>query len=582
MRYINIKLTVSLLLAATFVGITVILTSGQTAQAISTGNQPHLGSVSLGLGYTGTPFGSSFWGQALPASTPINPNSAIYDQKIVGALNSSGPASKECYLETTGAPPIYVVPASQPNVTVYHWNAPNGPDDTPNIPLQDNVLAGGIPIPSIAQSATNNTDHTMIIYQPSTNTLWEMWQVRRDASGNWEIGNGGKITNASQSNGIFTPPFGTAATRDALTGVISRIEELQAGVIDHPVDLELPPSIVLAKTDAGGSPPANTPGATVPYSWPDVFDKPDGKSTDPNTGIPEGLRFRLDPSLNLSSLNLSPVAHTIAVAAQKYGFLVENVGPVCDIKLGNPQPYEAAGLPDPYIQLFGNAYGSDYSTKVMANFPWDHLQALPFNYGLNGTGGVGGVGSSSSGAGSTSSSGGIVTASGSVTITNTNAPNGLNTTIMIDGRSDGTVNGNSVTTSTATLTNGKHTVVLRTIGPDGKVTLFSTTLNVRNNLLREVLADYIHKPAMTWSITALISAFIVIAYTFGWGHWLLQGLVGSVTGLWFRYKTKDYIISKTADSVTPTSKSASDPSDTDFTSIESDKDDNEINDHHGG
>jgi hypothetical protein len=233
-------------------------------------------------------------------------------------------------------------------------------------------------MPGQALPAEANPDRTVDIYQPSTDRLWELWHVGKDAAGNWAVQAAGRIDHVSQSNGIFPPPFGTAATEDSLVGVVSRIEELQAGRIDHPIDLELTHTSVLKK----GVIPANTPGATHSYSWPAINN--DGDCTDPSC-IPEGLRFRLDPSLNVASLHLSPVARTIAIAAQKYGFIVMNTGPDVNIKLGNPQPYIAAGLPDPYIKLFGSAYGSDYSPKVMANFPWSALQALPYNYGIPGS-----------------------------------------------------------------------------------------------------------------------------------------------------------------------------------------------------
>src|SRR5579884_2266177 len=90
--------------------------SGSVKQAAT--SVPTYEGVQLGLGYTGVPFGSNFWGQPLPASTPVNPNSSTYDNEIVQALASSVPASKECYLSTTNAPPIYVVPANQPKVAV--------------------------------------------------------------------------------------------------------------------------------------------------------------------------------------------------------------------------------------------------------------------------------------------------------------------------------------------------------------------------------------------------------------------------------------------------------------------------------
>ncbi len=340
---------------------------------------PCQGAVSLGLGYTGTPFGSNFWGQQLPATPGVNPNSNAYVSAITGAITTFGSqANRNGYLQTISAPPVYVVPADQPKVTVQGYNAGSSPLSlTPNNPENVNiakVVAGGIPIPPNATPA-QNSDLTMIIYQPAKDRLWELWKVKTpaDTGGNWEIGAGGRIDNASQSNGIFPDKEGTSATHDALMGVVSRIEELQEqtsqtdplGQIDHPIDLELPASIVSSSRNV----------------WPAYDHAPDGTSTDPNA-IPEGLRLRLNLSLDqINSLNLTPVAHAIAVAAQKYGFMVENVAPSVTIKLGNSQPYTAAGLTDPYAQLFGSNYGSDYSTPVMANFPWASLQALPDNYG---------------------------------------------------------------------------------------------------------------------------------------------------------------------------------------------------------
>lgn len=355
-------------------------TASPPPRATSVGGIPHLGSVALGLGHSGTPFGKNFWGQPLPASTPVNPNSATYVHEIQADLADGPPVSRKGYLETIGGPPLYVVRANQPEVHVDTWILQKG-QTTGQISsapwlqrLQTNVLAGGVPIPPQAMPA-QNPDRTMNIYQPATHRLWELWHVGKDANGNWAAQAGGLIDNVSHSDGIFPPHSGTAATEDSLFGVVSRIEELQAGRIDHPVDLELTGSSVLKK----GIIPANTSGATHSYSWPAINN--DGNCTDPAC-IPEGLRFRLDPTLNLAPLHLSPVAQTIAIAAQKYGFIVMNSGPDVDIKLGNPQPYIAAGLPNPYIKLFGNAYGPGYSPKVMANFPWYALEALPYDYGM--------------------------------------------------------------------------------------------------------------------------------------------------------------------------------------------------------
>ena len=344
------------------------------------GGVPHLGPVALALGYTSTPFGANFWGRPLPPSTPINRNSATYVSEIEQDLADGPPISREGFLETIASPPLYVVGANQPYVHVDTWIIPPG-QTTGQVSsvswlqrIEDNVLAGGVPIPAQAMPAQID-DQTIDIYQPSSDRLWELWHVGKDANGNWAVQAAGRIEHVSQSDGIFPAPFGTAATEDSLVGVVSRIEELQAGRIDHPVYLALTSSSVLSK----GVLPAKTPGATESYSWPAINN--DGNCTNPIC-VPEGLRFRLDPRLNLAALHLSPVARMIAIAAQRYGFIVMNSAPDVDIMLGNPQPYIAAGLPDPYIKLFGSALRSGDSPEVMANFPWYALQALPYGYGM--------------------------------------------------------------------------------------------------------------------------------------------------------------------------------------------------------
>ncbi len=331
-----------------------------------------LGSVALGLGYAGTPFGPSFWGQPLPTSTPLNTNSATYVNEILNDLRTGPHVSSEGYLATKGDPPLYVVPANQPRVPVLPYDAATGRLDH-NI-WTEQLVQGGIPIPADAVPG-KVSDRTINIYQPSSGELWELWRARKDAAGNWEVGVGGLIKDVSQSDGIFPPHNGTAATGDSLFSTQIRIEELQLGQIDHPMELDLTKTSVLAP----GVIPANTPGAQHSYSWP-------AKSNDGidygATAIPEGLRFRLPANLNLAPYHLTPVAHMIAVAAQKYGFIVMNTGPDVQVRLGNPQPYIAAGLPNPYKKIFGKYFGvSGYSRYVMANFPWNQLQALPYNYG---------------------------------------------------------------------------------------------------------------------------------------------------------------------------------------------------------
>jgi hypothetical protein len=82
-----------------------------------------------------------------------------------------------------------------------------------------------------------------------------------------------------------------------------RISELRNGVIPHALALN------------------------IPFARPNVFSYPaqrtDGTSTDPDA-IPEGAHFRLDPTLDLSKLNLPPMTRTMAEAARRYGMIVRD------------------------------------------------------------------------------------------------------------------------------------------------------------------------------------------------------------------------------------------------------------------
>jgi hypothetical protein len=95
------------------------------------------------------------------------------------------------------------------------------------------------------------------------------------------------------------------------------------------------------------------------------------------------------------------VAKAIAVAAQKYGFVIydstgdspTDLGGI-GMRLGDPTAYTAAGLSDPYTSGVGvggvnngnkGLYDGAKPYQIMANFPWSQLQALPFNYGEPGS-----------------------------------------------------------------------------------------------------------------------------------------------------------------------------------------------------
>ncbi|MDQ1540502.1 MAG: hypothetical protein QOH29_1228, partial [Actinomycetota bacterium] len=109
-------------------------------------------------------------------------------------------------------------------------------------------------------------------------------------------------------------------------------------------------------------------------SWP--AQRSDGSSGS-SSPIAEGTRFRLDPSVDVDRLNLTPVAKMIAKAAQQYGFIVtDKAGAVSVIGESGAGVQAATGV-NPWTAIIGKTP----SYLVMRNFPWDKLEALPRNYG---------------------------------------------------------------------------------------------------------------------------------------------------------------------------------------------------------
>lgn len=351
------------------------------------------GNVALALTSPGTPFAaSSFWNTPLPASTPVNVNNSAYLNAIAYNLCFDATAVPEtpppaCPTSTyygalnssAWSAPLYVVPANQPYVPVADICG-----HASNSYYVTTVLTPGVPVPADAHAATG-TDEEIEIYQPSTDKYWDFWRFQKDSSGNWGACWGGVISGISQSNGIFPNNTGATATSLPLIGADPRIEEFQAGQINHAIGLTI--GDVGSADLARNIIPANTPGATSGVSWPAT--RTDGSSTD-SLAIPEGLRFRLNPSLDVNSLGLTPVARVIAIAAQKYGFVVnDSCGQPCmAIRVGDPTTYTTAGLPNPYTSGPGvggvgttGLYAGVPGNQIMKNFPWNQLQALPFSYG---------------------------------------------------------------------------------------------------------------------------------------------------------------------------------------------------------
>ncbi len=259
-------------------------------------------------------------------------------------------------LNTTAySAPIYTVTAGQPTVNV-QWNNCQGQPPDPNLIAQFQ----NVPIPDNAVPS-DGSDAEMVIWQPSSATEWEFWKAARDPStGAWSACWGGRITHVSRNPGIMPPHYGATASGLPLLAFLIRVSELQSGHIDHAINLEVP-----------------TVQRYV-FSWP--ANSTDGRET--NWSDPaEGERFRLDPSLNLSTLGLSRGEQIIAKAMQTYGLIVtDGTGSSLAIQAEDPRQYMGSSGTDPYAAFFSGSH----QYLWLKDIPWDHLQALPWDYGKPG------------------------------------------------------------------------------------------------------------------------------------------------------------------------------------------------------
>jgi hypothetical protein len=299
---------------------------------------------------------TSLWNTPLAADAPLDPSSSALSAAVANmvATTSAG------FNVTNWSAPIYIVPAGQPTVTMHL--KPNAKTGVVNPDLQ--AAFNAVPVPPDAKPATG-TDNVMIIYQPSTDTMWETGKTQLLSDG-WHFLYGGRMINFSQNPGYYQkilaadgsplelPGWGNSASGLPIADSLITFRDLANGYIDHVLGLMLPHMGITAGIKA----------------WPAA--RTDGGSTDPSTSVPEGAHFRLDPSLDINSLNLPPLTRMIAIAAQKYGLIVRDGSSNVSIDGQVPETPDQTAIWQQ--ELAGSGY--KFWSQVLKQFPWSHLQLL--------------------------------------------------------------------------------------------------------------------------------------------------------------------------------------------------------------
>jgi hypothetical protein len=285
----------------------------------------------------------SVWNRPLPDDAPLDPSSEALSAALARQAQTIGSMINTVRYST----PVYTVGPRQARVPVRINRADRALDRA----------VSQVPLPGDAKPAAG-TDGHLVVWQPSTDTMWEFWRLRREAGG-WRAGYGGRILGVRQSPGYYRrrrsargevveeSSWGATATGLPLVGGLITPDELHSGKIDHALALAVP------RVEAG----------VVAFP----AQRSDGRYEGPGA-IPEGARFRLDPNLSLGALGLPPALRVIAVAAQRYGMIVRDGSSAVSLYAEDPTPTGS----DPYPALFSGL--KPY--KFAALFPWDRLQLV--------------------------------------------------------------------------------------------------------------------------------------------------------------------------------------------------------------
>ncbi len=291
---------------------------------------------------------SSFWNVPVVGGAVLDSSSA----GVVGAFDAVVAGEQQAgdgpWVNTTKySVPVYTVGAGQAVVPVVLSGVRE-----PSL----SAAWQAVPLPAGAVPAAG-TDGTLVLWQPSSDRLWEFHRLVHEVGG-WRAAWGGAMQDVSSDAGVFgvgawpgaQPWWGASASSLSLVGGLISLEDLQRGVIDHALAMAVP------DVRAG------------------VFASPAQRSDGKSGGLlalPEGAHLRLNPSLDLAALHLPRLTLMIAEAAQRYGIYVTDWSSVVEFPAQDPTPTGA----DPYTAPGGYFEGKSPS-QLLAAFPWGQLQLL--------------------------------------------------------------------------------------------------------------------------------------------------------------------------------------------------------------
>jgi hypothetical protein len=250
----------------------------------------------------------SWWNSPVPVNAPSDPAGA----QVLDYL-STAPESGHGCLRLAGAQHNkWGQPA--------YWSRPGDPQyDVQGLPSGAQPETKRLRIPAGAQGA-DNSDGTMTIFDVARGYVVLLTDAHYDAATNTWSASGATVTYLD-SNGLIDATgksddprnMGSHRGNNGATSFV-RYDMVHAGAVRNVLKIAAGPALA--------------------DRWVFPMTGSDGTITDPSVGAPpEGLRLRINPSVDLHSLGLHPQALVIAEALQKYGAYIGDSGGTTALKL---------------------------------------------------------------------------------------------------------------------------------------------------------------------------------------------------------------------------------------------------------
>lgn len=249
---------------------------------------------------------NSWWNRPVPSDAPTHPRAAEILTYMATAERAGGGCLR--LAGTPGSPwgqPVYWAQAGDPSYDVAV--------DVVEPPPELRELR----IPRGARAA-ENSDGSMTVFDVEKGYVVAFTDALHDPVADTWRASGATVTYLD-SNGLHadtgraSDPRNVGSHRGNNAAVMMvRLDEVQAGRVDHVVKV------------------ASGPEVSTRFAFPMVGS--DGASTDP-AAPPQGLRFRIKPSVDVDALGLDRQTEVIAKGLQEYGFYIGDSAGATSLKL---------------------------------------------------------------------------------------------------------------------------------------------------------------------------------------------------------------------------------------------------------